>query len=73
MGRKKGSKNRPKVSPLVEEKMEMPDGISELKGNGKRPDGFAIDCDKYDVPPFPEGWEKMGKIERLQWLTAHRK
>lgn len=25
------------------------------------------------VPPFPPDWDKMGKVDRLKWLTEHRK
>lgn len=155
MPRPKGSKNRPKVSPLVEEKFEkaldkaakesgikpkgivelakefvpskmeaiapvvedlmlvqekleqlkkkptevrgkridvdtLPDGVEILGGSETRAPGYAIDMDKVpdrDIDKFvaklpqlpktpvslPEGWEKLGKIERLQWLTQHKK
>jgi|ERR1700677_2002398 len=23
--------------------------------------------------PFPEDWDKMGKVDKLKWLTEHRK
>lgn len=23
--------------------------------------------------PFPSDWDKMGKVDRLKWLTEHRK
>lgn len=73
-GRPPGTgKNKPKAVHLAEEKVEMPEGISELKGNEKRPDGFAIDCDRYNVPPFPEDWDKLSKVAKLQWLTANKK
>jgi len=56
-----------------EQTKSYPDGIFELKGNGKRPDGLAIDAAKYNVPPFPSDWGNMGKVDRLKWLKSHNK
>jgi hypothetical protein len=26
-----------------------------------------------DMIPFPSNWNEMGKVDRLKWLTEHRK
>lgn len=124
--RPKGSKNKPKVSPLVEEKKiicaddayaamvseglatpEEVEGIkkkvNEIVGPSKmeiiapviedlmlvkekleqlKKKPTVVKANKEGIfsggfnaaeTTFPEGWEKLGKIEKLQWLTANRK
>ena len=79
-GSGKGSKNRPKIEPFdpskldqeVKEVLQMPDGVFELQAHGNRPEGLAIDADKYNIN-FPSNWNEMGKIAKLQWLTEHKR
>lgn len=105
MGRKKGSKNKPKevVGPFNGDKLQEEfDEVFGEKGlqntelilpgnlgnvtmlNGdvrpiekvfKKKDGsVTLTIGAPKIPkeiPFPDDWDKMGKIARLEWLTAH--
>ena len=78
MGRKKGSKNKPKEpSPEAKEAAaisarsiayimtpELSDVIDNAIASNPKPP-------KIKDQPFPSDWDKMGKIARLEWLTAH--
>jgi hypothetical protein len=46
------------------------DKIREALGNGIAP---KIQTFKPEGQPFPKDWNTMGKIDKLKWLTEHRK
>jgi hypothetical protein len=66
MGRIKGSKNK------VKEKVELPDGVTEISRSLNHAGGFAIDVSKFHTP-FPDNWDKLSKTDKLSWLTSNRK
>lgn len=84
-GRPKGSKNRTPeekqaTRSAVEKAMAQNDAItgrvdpltlskSVALYNAEHTDQHIT---IYEVP-FPENWDKMGKVEKLKWLTEHRK
>jgi hypothetical protein len=54
------------------EVIETIDGVQELPPlKGVQPSGLAIDTEKFNVPPFPSNWNEMGKVQKLEWLTAN--
>lgn len=73
MGRKKGSKNKPKEAAAISARSiayvmtpELSDAIDNAIASNPKPP-------KIKDQPFPSDWDKMGKIARLQWLTEHKR
>lgn len=77
MGRTKGSKNKPKeLSPEAKEAAARSSNSlvetmkKEMEARGITPI-FISSPDKVkasDIISFPDGWDKMGKVDRLKWL-----
>ena len=82
-GRPKGSKNRTAeqkkdIRAAVEHSMAENDKITgrltitdpiEATGLARHPSCATAS----EQVPFPSDWDKMGKVDRLKWLTEHRK
>lgn len=63
MSRPKGSKNKPKieyVAPVEKYGRAVKEHFNDV-ANGR------------DEEPLPEKWNEMGKIDRLKWLTEHKR
>ena len=54
----------------LEKVYSLPDGVIELRASEKKPAGLAIDISKFELP-FPSNWNEMGKVQKLEWLTAN--
>jgi len=82
--KKKRGRPRKIVSSFKELKEAIDEGFKPVSSNNGRLvvtdqiDAAALarhpkNASAKDEVPFPENWDKMGKIDRLQWLTAHKK
>ena len=50
----------------------LPDGVTEISRSLNTKGGFAIDTEKFSTP-FPDNWDSLGKVAKLQWLTENKK
>lgn len=88
MARPKGSKNKPKVGPFNPDKLqdEVDEVFKPENIIAKLPEVVVSERTVFDVikinkrikdpeteTPYPSNWESLSKVDKLSWLTTHRK
>lgn len=75
-GRPPGSKGKPKTLSSFKELQEvMNEEVASFTTTRISENQVLshVSNSKGEITPFPEDWDKLGKIDKVQWLTANRK